>query len=56
MTNEFKYLEELTDHLVNLIESNDERFTFEFGTIDELGIYDKQNNKLFMIYINEIKE
>lgn len=45
---------ELVDHLISLIESNDERFSFEWGVGGEyasMNIYDKKNEIAYKIKI-----
>lgn len=47
-------LNELTDHLITLIESDDKRFSFEFCTGEVMEIYDKEKEIGYAIHIAPI--
>ena len=46
---------EWVEHLIKLIEANDERFSFEFGTNNNLGLYDKQKDIGYVCHIERIQ-
>lgn len=49
---------ELLEHLIDIIEQNDERFSFEFGTGREtavMGIHDKERVISYAVTIEPIK-
>lgn len=48
-------LNELTDHLIKLIESDDKRFSFEFCVNEKMEIYDKENEIGYMVNITPIE-
>lgn len=52
---EAKNLNELTDHLIRLIESDDKRFSFEFCAGGVMEIYDKEKEIGYAAYITPIK-
>lgn len=44
-------LNELTDHLIELLESDDKRFSFEFCAGDTMEIYDKEKEIGYVVHI-----
>ena len=48
-------LNELTDHLIKLIESDDKRFSFEFCAGGTMEIYDKEKEIGYAIHIAPIE-
>lgn len=48
-------LNELTDHLIKLIESDDKRFSFEFCVGDTMEIYDKEKEIAYIVSISVYK-
>ena len=48
-------LNELTEHLIKLIESNDKRFSFEFCAGGTMEIYDKEKEIGYAIHIAPIE-
>ena len=48
-------LNELTDHLIKLIESDDMRFSFEFCAGGIMGIYDKEKEIGYAVHIAPIE-
>ena len=48
-------LNELTDHLIKLIESNDKRFSFEFCAGGTMEIYDKEKEIGYAVHISPIE-
>ena len=48
-------LNELTDHLIKLIESDDMRFSFEFCAGGIMGIYDKEKEIGYAVHIVPIE-
>lgn len=48
-------LNELTDHLIKLIESDDKRFSFEFCVNSTMEIYDKEKEIGYAVHIAPIK-
>lgn len=48
-------LNELTDHLIKLIESDDKRFSFEFCVGDTMEIYDKEKEIAYIVRISVYK-
>lgn len=48
-------LNELTDHLIKLIESDDKRFSFEFCAGGTMEIYDKEKEIGYAVHIASIE-
>lgn len=48
-------LNELTDHLVKLFESDDKRFSFEFCVGSTMEIYDKEKEIGYAVHIAPIE-
>lgn len=48
-------LNELTDHLIKLIESDDKRFSFEFCASSTMEIYDKEKEIGYAVHIAPIE-
>ena len=48
-------LNELTDHLIKLLESDDKRFSFEFCTGGTMEIYDKEKDVGYAVKIEPIE-
>lgn len=48
-------LNELTDHLIKLIESDDKRFSFEFCASGAMEIYDKEKEVGYVLHIDKIE-
>ena len=48
-------LDELTDHLIKLIESADKRFSFEFCAGGTMEIYDKEKEIGYAVHIAPIE-
>ena len=48
-------LNELTDHLIKLIESDDKRFSFEFCSSGTMEIYDKEKEIEYAVHIAPIE-
>ena len=48
-------LNELTDHLIKLLESDDKRFSFEFCAGGTMEIYDKEKEIGYVIHIAPIE-
>ena len=48
-------LNELTDHLIKLIESDDKRFSFEFCVGGTMEIYDKEKEIGYAVHIAPIE-
>lgn len=48
-------LNELTDHLIKLLESDDKRFSFEFAVGDTMEIYDKEKEIGYAVHIAPIE-
>ena len=52
-------LEELQDHLTNLLESDDKRFSFEWAALNpeqfKMKIYDKEKGIDYIVKVEEIK-
>lgn len=48
-------LNELTDHLIKLIESDDKRFSFEFCASGTMEIYDKEKEIGYAVHIAPIE-
>lgn len=48
-------LNELTDHLIKLIESDDKRFSFEWSGGNAMEIYDKEKEVGYVLHIDKIK-
>ena len=48
-------LNELTDHLINLIESDDKRFSFEFCVGETMEIYDKEKEIGYTVHVAPIE-
>lgn len=52
---EARNLNEFVSHLVDLIESDDKRFSFEFAVGGDMEVYDKEKNIGYAIRINRIE-
>lgn len=48
-------LNELTDHLIKLLESDDKRFSFEFCAGGAMEIYDKEKEVGYVVHIAPIE-
>lgn len=48
-------LNELIDHIVDLVEKNDKRFSFEFAVGGTMEIYDKEKDIGYAVHIEPIK-
>ena len=52
-------LEELQDHIVNLLESDDKRFSFEWAALNpeqiKMEIYDKEKEIGYIVKVEPIK-
>ena len=48
-------LNELTDHFIKLLESDDKRFVFEFCAGGTMEIYDKEKEISYAVHIAPIK-
>lgn len=48
-------LDELMNHLINLIESDDKRFAFEFCAAGTMEIYDKEKEIGYAVHIAPIE-
>ena len=48
-------LNELTDHLIRLLESDDKRFSFEFCVGCTMKIYDKEKEIGYVVHIVPIE-
>lgn len=48
-------LNELTDHLIKLLESDDNRFSFEFCAGGTMEIYDKEKEIGYAVHITPIE-
>lgn len=48
-------LNELTDYLIKLLESDDKRFSFEFCVGDTMEIYDKEKEVGYAVHIAPIQ-
>lgn len=48
-------LNELTDHLIKLLESDDKRFSFEFCADGTMEIYDKEKEIGYAVHIAPIE-
>lgn len=48
-------LNELTDHLIKLLESDDKRFSFEFCVSGTMEIYDKEKKIGYVVHIAPIE-
>ena len=48
-------LNELTDHLIKLLESDDKRFSFEFCAGGTMEIYDKEKEIGYAVHIAPIE-
>ena len=48
-------LNELTDHLIKLLESDDRRFSFEFCAGGTMEIYDKEKEIGYAVHITAIE-
>ena len=56
--NNYRNTNQLLNHLVKLIESNDSRFSFEWlvgGEKGEMGIYDKEKDISYLIKVEPIE-
>lgn len=52
---EARNINALVEHLINLIESNDERYSFEFAVGGTMEIYDKKSDIGYAVHIEPIK-
>lgn len=52
---EARNLNELTDHLIKLLESDDKRFSFEFCAGGTMEIYDKEKEIGYAVHIAPIE-
>lgn len=52
---EARNINALVEHLINLIESNDERYSFEFAVGGTMKIYDKKSDIGYVAHIEPIK-
>ena len=52
---ERRNLEELMEHLIKLIESDDKRFSFELASAGMMEIYDKEKEIGYAVHIEPIK-
>jgi len=48
-------LNEFTDHLIKLLESDDKRFSFEFCAGGTMEIYDKEKEIGYVVHITPIE-
>ena len=48
-------LNELMDHMIELLESDDKRFSFEFGGMGTMEIYDKDKKIGYAVHIAPIE-
>ena len=48
-------LNELTDHLIKLLESDDKRFSFEFCAGGTMEVYDKEKETGYVLHIDKIE-
>lgn len=48
-------LNELTDHLIKLLESNNKRFSFEFCVNGTMEVYDKEKEIGYAVHIAPIE-
>ena len=53
-TDDMKEMDKLTDHLINLIESKDDRYSFEISIRGKIWIRDKEKNCAYVVTINTI--
>ena len=54
-TDEMKEMDKITDHLISLIESKDERYSFEISIRGKIWIRDKEKNCAYAITINKLE-
>ena len=47
-------LNELTEHLIKLLESDDKRFTFEFCACGTMEIYDKEKKSVMPFKLHQL--
>ena len=47
-------LNELTEHLIKLLESDDKRFTFEFCECGTMEIYDKEKESVMPFTLHQL--
>ena len=52
---EAKRLFGVTEHLIKLVESNNERYSFEFATNNKMGIFDKVDQIGYVVRIEQIE-
>ena len=52
---EVRNLNELVEHLIKLIESDDKRFSFEFCVGSTMEIYDKEKDIGYAVYVAPIE-
>lgn len=52
---ELRNMNELVDHLIKLIESDDKRYSFEFAVGEIMGIYDKEKDTGYVVHIIPIE-
>lgn len=56
---EARELEELQDHIINLLESDDKRFSFEWAALNseqiKMEIYDKEKGIGYIVKVEPIK-
>lgn len=56
---EAREIEEVSDHLIKIIEENDKRFSFEFGSVGtglgKIAIYDKEKDVEYILKIEKIQ-
>lgn len=48
-------LNELTEHLIKLLESDNKRFSFEFCACGTMEIYDKEKEVGYVLHIDKIQ-
>lgn len=46
---------DLVEHLINLIESDDKRYSFEFSCGNAMEIYDKEKEVGYVLHIDKIE-
>ena len=52
---EAKDRNDLVDHLINLVESDDKRYSFEWSCGNAMEIYDKEKEIGYVLHINKIE-
>ena len=52
---EAKDINNLVDHLIKLIESNDERWSFEWSCGNTMEVYDKEKEVGYVLHIDKIQ-